>query len=113
MDVDIGSLVALAAIIWKVTSFVKFLLAKDWPGVKGQAVAWVSAVVVIFLAAQADVASTTMIGERALSALDWQSLILLSITVGSTASVGYDILKGVDGSNSAKEPSIGAPPPPA
>lgn len=108
MDVDIGSLVALAAIIWKVTSFVKFALARQWSGVKAQLVAWLVATVVVFLAAQADVANGTMIGDLALSSLDWQSLVLLALTVGSTASVGYDILKGIDGSNSAAEPSIGS-----
>lgn len=115
MDVDIGSLVALAAIIWKVTSFVKFALARDWPGVKGQAVAWVAAVIVIFVAAQADVASSTMVGDLALSSLDWQSLLLLALTIGSTASIGYDTLKAINARTNLSEPTIGTvvvnPPP--
>lgn len=107
MDVDIGSAVALSAIAWKITSFVKFLLAYDWTSAKSQATVWIGGIVVAFLAAQADVATGTKIGEYTLSTLDWQSLVLLGLTVGSFAGVGYDLKKAVDNSDTAEEPAFG------
>jgi hypothetical protein len=109
------TLAALSALIWKIGSVVKQLIARDFSASLTQVIIWVIGIGVALLAREADITEGLVIpGGPALGAADTASIILLGIILGSLASVSYDFKSAFDGSDSAKEPSLGVgttPPP--
>lgn len=103
---DFAPLLVAAALIWKLVDFVKFVKAKDINAVTTQLAVWVAGVVVIFLLAATDFASGVTIGDKNLDSLNAASLLLLGLSMGSTASVFVDAKKAVDGTDSAAVPAL-------
>lgn len=104
----------LGALVLKFTDFLKLVHAKDWNAVITQLVAWGSGVAGAALIAQTDFAGAVPIGEFTLATLNGWSLIVAGLSLASTASVGYDVKRALDSSDSAKMPpltDIGQPPP--
>jgi hypothetical protein len=102
------TLSALATLTFKVTSVIKYLTARDWSSALTQAVAWVAGIVVAFLAANADVTSAIQpIPGYPLDTMDNWSLVLVGLGLASLASTIYDVKSAIDGSDSAKEPTLG------
>lgn len=99
-------LVAALALAWKLVDFIKQLRVRDWNAVVTQAAVWAAGVLVVFLLAGTDFASGIKIGDMVLSNLNAASLILVGLSVGSSASVGYDLKRSLDNTDSAAQPSL-------
>lgn len=99
-------LVAALALAWKLVDFVKQLRVRDWNAVVTQAAVWVAGIVVVFLLANTDFASGIKIGDMVLSDLNAASLILVGLSVGASASVGYDLKRSLDNTDSAAQPAL-------
>lgn len=105
---EVVTVLTLAALGWKLTSFAKLLSAKDWNGALTTVIPWASMLVVLLLASQEDhLAGITVWGEINLGTLSFSGLVLAAMSLGSSGSVGYDIKSALDGSDSAKEPELG------
>jgi uncharacterized membrane protein len=99
--------IGLTALVVKITSVIKRASVGDVQAVLTQTVVWVVAVLAMFLVAQADIAGGLTIGEAALSAYDWQSLIVVGLALGSGGSFAYDVKRAIDNTDTATEPHLG------
>lgn len=103
---DFIPLVAAVALIWKIVDFVKYVRARHTDAVITQAAVWAAGVLVMLLLANTDFASEVAIAGTQLGNLNWASLVLIGLSVGSSASVLVDAKKAVDNSDSAAVPSL-------
>lgn len=103
---DFAPLLVAVALIWKLVDFAKALRVRDIDAIGTQLSVWIAGVVVTFLLAATDFASGITIGDLNLDALNWASLLLLGLSIGSTGSVAYDFKRALDSSDSAAQPSL-------
>lgn len=101
--IGIASLIALAV---KIVDFVKYLRASDWNAAVTQAATWVAGVLVVLLAANADITAGIDVGGTPLGAMNVWSLIFVGLSLLSLGSVAYDFKKAVDNSSSSKTPHL-------
>lgn len=100
-------LLALAALIGKLLDFVKYLRAGDWNGAGTQATAWAVGVAVVFLFAQTSWADSSLpIGDQTLGEMNAVEQFILGLLATSVFSAFVDAKKAVDGSDSARQPSL-------
>lgn len=97
---------AMAALIYKVIDFCRYLRAADVNGVLTQLAAWIAGVLVVLLVAQTDWANGIGVGDKNLGMLSFWSLVFFGLTVGSGASLVKDTVKAVDNTNSAAIPVL-------
>jgi energy-converting hydrogenase Eha subunit G len=105
--------VVFGALIWQVVDFLRELanFRTQKSSAITQAAAWIAGVLVVVLAAHADVASALILPgtDQALGNLDFGSQVLVGLLVSSFASTGVDFKQAFDRSDSAvKPPLIGA-----
>lgn len=98
---EFAPLLAAVALIWKLVDFVKYVRARNVDAVITQLGVWVAGIIVLLLLAATDFASGIVIGDAPLGSLNIASLILIGLTVGSSASVLVDAKKAVDNTDSA------------
>lgn len=104
---EVFTAASLAALVWKFTSTLKYASAGDFKNVLTQVIPWVAGILAVMLAAQADVAAGMVVfGDQVLGHLDGWSQVLAGLSLGSAASVGYDVKKAVDHTDSAAEPPL-------
>jgi hypothetical protein len=98
----------LGALAVKGLDFVKFLLNKDWNAVITQAAAWLSGIVVLWVASAASVFdAVTVPGVGVpIGSLDAGSLVFIGLNLASVLGIVYDYKKAIDGSDSAKTPPL-------
>lgn len=96
----------LASLVLKFTDFGKLVSAKNWSGVTTQLVAWGSGILATFLFASSDFAGGIEVGAGTLATLNGASLVLVGMSIASTAGVVYDVKRAVDSSDSAKMPEL-------
>lgn len=101
---DFAPLLAAIALTWKIVDFVKYLRARNVDAVATQAGVWFAGVAVMLLLAATDFAEGITIGNLALGDLNRASLILLGLSIGSSASVLVDAKRAVDNTDSAVVP---------
>jgi hypothetical protein len=99
-------LAAALALVWKLVDWAKALRVRDWNAVLTQLAVWVAGVFVIWLLASTDFAAGVKIGSMALSRLNFASLVLLGMSIGSSGSVAYDFKRAFDNTDSAAQPSL-------
>jgi len=99
-------LAGLTAIVWKVVDFQKFITNKDWNAAITQAATWLSAVVVSFLAREAEFFAEVEIFGQQFGDIDWAAVLLFALGLGSTASGVYEFKKAIDNSDGARTPSL-------
>jgi hypothetical protein len=104
--VDFAPLAVAIALMWKVVDFVKLLRVRDWNGVVTQAAVWGAGVGTTFLLAHTDFSSGIKIADLPLASLNASTLVLLGLSLGSTASVLYDGKRALDRSDSAAMPGL-------
>lgn len=102
---DFAPLLAAVALIWKIVDFVKYLRVRNVDAVVTQLGVWVAGVGVTLLLAATNYSDGIVIGDLPLGELNLASLILLGLSIGSTASVLVDAKKAVDNTDSAAVPS--------
>lgn len=98
---DFVPLVAALALVWKIVDVVKYVRAKNLDAVITQVGVWFAGVVVIILLAATDFAQGVVIASARLSDLNVASLILIGLSIGSSASVLVDAKKALDNTDSA------------
>lgn len=99
-------LLALAALVATLINFLKFVRNGDTNGALTQLSVWVAGVVAVVLVANTDWSDTLIFGEIALSDMNFASLVFLGLSVGSVGSVGHEVIKSLDNSDSASKPSL-------
>lgn len=100
-------LLAALAFAWKLVDWLKQLRVRDWNAIVTQFAVWVAGVFVVFLLAHSDFGhAIDTFGGVPLDLLNGWSLLLVGLTVGSSASVGYDFRRSFDNSDSAAQPSL-------
>lgn len=92
----------MAALALKLVDFVKFLKNKDVNSVVTQLAVWGAGVLIVFLVAASDFAVGLTVGDLSLNQLNWSSLVLVGLTLGSTGSVAFDFKKSFDNTDSSK-----------
>lgn len=101
---DFAPLLAAIALIWKIVDLVKYARARDAESVITQVAVWAAGIGVVLLLAETDYAAGIVIGDIALANLNGASLVLLGLSMASSASVLVDVKKAVDNTDSAAVP---------
>lgn len=103
---DFVPLAATIALLWKIVDFAKLLRVRDVNAVVTQAVTWGAGVGLAFLLAGTDFAEGIKIGGMILGHVNDSSLVLIGLSLGSSASVAYDLKRAIDRTDSAAMPSL-------
>jgi hypothetical protein len=103
---DLLVLGLMAFLVSKIVDFGKFITNRDINGMVTQLLTWVAGVVVVFLGANTDWADGIPVGTDSLGSLGWPSLLLLGLTISSSASFLYDARAAVDNTDSAAMPRL-------
>lgn len=108
--------VLLAALVWKVIDFFRGLtnFSTQKSTVITQACAWVAGIIVIALAAHAQVAAGIVMPgfSQPLGDLDFGSVVLIGLVTASFGSTLVDVKQAIDNTDSASKPSLLPPSPP-
>lgn len=104
--VELVGLAGIIALASKLVDFAKYLRAQDWNAVAAQAATWVAGVLVVLLAAEADILSTVDFGGYVLGDINVWSKVFLGLSLLSLGSVGYDLKKAVDNTTSSRTPHL-------
>lgn len=104
---DIVPLAALAALVYTLINFFKYLTNADWKSAITIAVVWIAGILAVTIAAHTDfAASITIIDDIALDKLNFWSLLFTGLIIGSLGSSFFDLKKALDGNDSAKTPPL-------
>ena len=95
-------LVALALLVSQVVDLIKFISNGNKNGIVTTLTSWLAGVLVLLLFAQTDFASAIQVGDAQLDTLNIWSLVVIGLTLSSTASTIYNFKKALDTSDSAK-----------
>lgn len=96
----------LAALAKKIVDFVRQLRGRDTSAILTQLLAWASGIAVVFIGANVDVASGIEIANQSLDQLSVWSQLVLGTVIGSLGSVGKDVLKALDNSQTEATPKL-------
>ncbi len=100
-------IVLLGALVYKFTDFLKFLKAGDWNAVGTQLVVWVSGIAAIALFAHSSFAADIpVMGSMTLASLGFAEQVIVGLSASSLFSAANDAKKAIDGTDSAKTPSL-------
>jgi hypothetical protein len=99
-------LVVLTSAVKKLVDTVKYAANGDINAVVTQLVAWALGILVTWISSQAELAHLMEVNGVPIANLDGWSLVVAGIALASTAGIGYDALKAIDGSNSAIIPNL-------
>lgn len=98
----------LGALALKTLDFFKYILNKDWNATITQAAAWLTGVLVLWLASAASVFDAVLVPglDVPFGSLDAGSLIFIGLNLASFTGVVYDFKKAFDNTDSAKTPPL-------
>lgn len=100
-------IIVIGALLKKAVDFLKYLRAKDWNGVATQLVVWIVGVGLVWLLSASDFANGVQIGGLDLGNLNAASIVLVGLSLSSTASfLGQDLIKALDNTQSASTPNL-------
>lgn len=99
-------LILLGALAKKVVDFVRQLRGKDTSAIATQLLAWLAGVAVVYLSAHVDFAGAVQIANMSLDQMGLWTQTILGVVVGSVGSVGKDLLKSLDNSQSEATPKL-------
>jgi hypothetical protein len=102
--------VLFVALVWKIIDFTRLCMnfKTQRSAVITQALAWIAGIVLVMIAAQAQVTQGLVLpgSDQALGKLDWPSWLLLGLLVSSAASATVDLKQAFDRSDSATKPAL-------
>lgn len=107
------TIVLFASLVWQVVDFVRELF--DLPGSKSsvvtQATAWLAGIVLVALAAHAQVTAALVLPGLSvpLGGLDAASVVLVGMLAASLGSSLVDVKQAIDGNDSARKPPLIGP----
>lgn len=104
---EFALLLALAFTVNKIVTVIKSV-GKDNNMVITQLLVWVVGVLAIFAGGNAEILENLVLPglDQAIGDLDFLSVVLVGLMLGSTGSFAYDGLKSIDNTRSAAEPSL-------
>jgi hypothetical protein len=103
---EIALLVLYGALIKKAMDVLRYISGKDWNGLVSQVVVWAIAIGFVFLAAESSLFEHFDVNGLALGTLNNADLALFGLALGSGASVGWDLLRTFDNTQSAATPPL-------
>lgn len=98
---EIIGVAALIAIIWKVVDVIKYATNGNMRAVTTQLSVWGAAIAIVLLAREAEPFANVEIMGTTFDRLDLASTVLFALGLGSAASVGVDVKKAIDNTDSA------------
>jgi hypothetical protein len=102
--------IVFSVLVWKVIDFLRMLfnITAQKSAIITQATAWIGGVVLVILAAHAQVAGGLILpgADEPLRTLDFGSQVLLGLLVASFASATVDVKQAIDRSDSAVKPGL-------
>ncbi len=98
--------VAMAALLYKLVDFLKYLVNGDRNGVTTQLIAWGAGIGVTVLYARSDWAGILNFGGLSLAKMNIWSQILFGLQMSSLASAGHDFKKAHDNQDTATVPTL-------
>lgn len=101
MDIAL-SFAGLIAVGVKIVSVAKFIETKNWKSLQYQVLAWAVFVVLAFWGANIQGIQNTVIGEIQLGDMTAATLLYIGFALGSTASLGVDVIKAIDNNSTSK-----------
>lgn len=98
----------LGAFALKALDFVKYILNKDWNATITQAAAWITGIIVLWVASAASIFDAVNVPglNVTFGSLDAGSLIFIGLNLASFFGVVYDFKKAIDNTDSAKTPPL-------
>jgi hypothetical protein len=99
-------LATAVALMWKIVDFAKHCRVRDVNAVVTQLATWSAGVVVTLLLAWSDWGDKVPVASTQLGKLNGASLVLFGLSLGATASVGYDLKRAIDNNDSAAMPAL-------
>lgn len=99
-------LLVMSALVKKIVDFTKYSANGDINAMVTQVVGWLAGIAVAFLAAKSNYGDGIVVNGQTLGSLNPASLIFVGFNLASAAGVTWDIIKAVDGSNSAIVPNL-------
>lgn len=103
---EIFGLATLIALGVKIVSFLKFIRAGWTDDAFTQVVTWMVGVVLVFLAAEANLIQNFELYGISLAEANVASKILIGMSLLSLGSFAYDVKKARDNSDTAREPNL-------
>ena len=102
------SVALLAALIWKLGDLSKLVTNRDWNGLFTQVWIYVLGIVIVLVAGNANAFEGLVIPgmTEPMGSLDGLSLVIIGLCIASFGSTAFDFKKALDGSDSAKTPSL-------
>jgi len=106
-------LVAMGALVFTFVNFLRYLTNGDGKSAITQLVSWVAGVLVVLLVAQTDFADGIVVGDQALSVLNFYSLVFVGLQASSIFGFGQKVVQAIDNTQTARVGSLvpdGVPP---
>lgn len=104
------TVIVFSALVWKVIDFLRLFIniKSNRSAVFTQVTAWAGGVVLVVLAAHAQVAQSLVLpgADTALHQLDFTSQILLGLLISSFASTVVDVKQAIDSSDTSSMPKL-------
>lgn len=99
-------MLALLALVKKLVDFSKYVTNKDLNGALTQIWSWLVGIAVVWVFSETSWADQIVVGGVSLAGASFAVIVVVGLTVGSAGSVLTDVVKGIDGSDSAAMPKL-------
>lgn len=99
-------LIAMGALVFTLVNFLRYLTNGDFKSAITQLVSWAAGVFVVLLVAQTDFADGISVGDQALSALNFYSLLFVGLQASSIFGFGQKAVEALDNTQTARVPSL-------
>lgn len=103
---DTTAALLFAALIWKMTDFVKHCTNRDTSAIVTQLAAWAIGFGAVVLFAHSSLSAHLVIDGIALAHAPLADQLLVGVTVGSFGSAGYDLKRALDVNDTAATPPM-------
>lgn len=111
---DFVPLLALGLVVKTTIDILRYVKGRDWNGAGTLLIVWVAGFGAATLFAQTDFADVLRVGDLTLGQLNAASLVVIGLTIGSTAANANELLGAVDAHRNTSKPHlIDDTPPPA
>lgn len=100
----------VGSLVYVVVNFLKYVSAGEWKSVITQACVWIAGVAVVMLVASSGLASGIVVAGIDLENANFADKLIFGLLATSLFSVGRDVIKALDNTQTASVPSWGEKP---
>lgn len=97
----------VGSLVYVVVNFLKYVSAGEWKSVITQACVWIAGVAVVMLVASSGLASGIVVAGIDLENANFADKLIFGLLATSLFSVGRDVIKALDNTQTASVPSWG------